>query len=55
MAVLGSIHEQRGRQSRARGPRMSLMEWANLPQSERGELVDGYLMEEEVPEYVHES
>jgi hypothetical protein len=33
---------------------MSLMEWANLPQPERGELVDGYLTEKEVPEYVHE-
>jgi len=33
---------------------MSLVEWANLPEPERGELVDGHLTEEEVPEYVHE-
>jgi Uma2 family endonuclease len=34
--------------------RMSLAEWANLPPTEPGELVDGYLTEEEVPGYVHE-
>jgi Uma2 family endonuclease len=33
---------------------MSLAEWAALPDGEPGELVDGYLTEEEVPEYVHE-
>lgn len=33
---------------------MSLAEWAALPEDEPGELADGYLTEEEVPEYVHE-
>ncbi len=34
--------------------RMTLAEWADLPEDEPGELVDGRLVEEEVPDYVHE-
>ena len=34
--------------------RMSLDEWATLPEDEPGEIVDGYRVEEEVPENVHE-
>jgi Uma2 family endonuclease len=34
--------------------RLSLAQWAALPEDEPGELVDGELVEEEVPEYVHE-
>lgn len=34
--------------------RMSFDEWASLPTDVPGELVDGYLVEEEVPDYVHE-
>jgi Uma2 family endonuclease len=34
--------------------RMSLEQWAALPEDEPGELVDGYRVEEEVPENVHE-
>jgi Uma2 family endonuclease len=34
--------------------RMTLAEWAAMPEDEPGELVDGYLTEDEVPEYVHE-
>jgi Uma2 family endonuclease len=35
-------------------PRMSLAEWADLPEDEPGEWVDGRLEEEEVADYVHE-
>jgi Uma2 family endonuclease len=34
--------------------RMSFEEWAVLPEDEPGELVDGFLVEEEVPDYLHE-
>ncbi len=34
--------------------RMTLDEWAAMPEDEPGELVDGFLAEDEVPEYVHE-
>jgi Uma2 family endonuclease len=34
--------------------RMTLEEWAALPEEETGELVDGCLTEAEVPNYVHE-
>jgi Uma2 family endonuclease len=34
--------------------RMSLDEWATLAEDEPGEIVDGYLVEDEVPENVHE-
>ena len=34
--------------------RMSLAEWAAMAEDEPGEIVDGYLVEEEVPDYVHE-
>ena len=33
---------------------LSLAEWFALPEDERGELVDGRLVEEEAPSYVHE-
>ncbi len=33
---------------------LTLSEWFNLPEDEPGELVDGLLVEEEVPNYVHE-
>ncbi len=38
----------------ARLERMTLDEWAALPEDEPGEIVDGYRVEEEVPENVHE-
>jgi len=34
--------------------RMTLAEWAAMPEDEPGELVDGVLVEQEVPEYLHE-
>lgn len=34
--------------------RMSFEEWVALPEDEPGELVDGFLVEEEVPGYAHE-
>jgi len=34
--------------------KLSLDEWGALPEDEPGELVDGLLVEEEVPSYVHE-
>jgi Uma2 family endonuclease len=36
-------------------PRMSLREWASMPEDDEGELVDGHLVEEEVPELRHEA
>jgi Uma2 family endonuclease len=37
-----------------RPPEMSLAEWAALPEDDGGELVDGRLVEEEVPDAIHE-
>ena len=34
--------------------RMTLDEWADLPEDEEGEFVDGWLVEEEVPDFLHE-
>lgn len=34
--------------------KLSLDEWGAMPEDEPGELVDGFLVEEEVPSYVHE-
>jgi Uma2 family endonuclease len=34
---------------------MTLDEWADLPEGEEGEFVDGWLVEEEVPDFVHEA
>lgn len=34
---------------------MTLEEWAALPEDVEGELVDGVLVEEEVPDYTHEA
>lgn len=38
-----------------REPEMTLEEWANMDEDEPGELVDGRLVEEEVPTFRHES
>ncbi|XXT23344.1 Uma2 family endonuclease [Sorangium sp. So ce429] len=35
-------------------PRLTLADWTGLPEDEPGELVDGLLAEEEVPDAVHE-
>jgi Uma2 family endonuclease len=36
-------------------PRMSIEEWAAMPEDEPGELVDGYLVEEEMADFEHET
>src|SRR4051812_16435468 len=36
-------------------PRITLEEWADMAEDEPGELVDGLLVEEEVPSVLHES
>ena len=36
-------------------PRLTLEEWAAMPEDESGELVDGWLVEEEVADYEHET
>jgi Uma2 family endonuclease len=36
-------------------PRMSIEEWAAMPEDDPGELVDGRLVEEEVADYAHET
>ena len=36
------------------GPRITLAEWANLPDDVPGELVEGRLVEEEMPDCIHE-
>lgn len=36
------------------GPRLALEEWADLPEDVPGELVEGRLVEEEMPDYLHE-
>ena len=36
------------------GPRVTLDEWIALPEDVPGEFVDGRLVEEEVPDYLHE-
>ena len=36
------------------GDRMTLEEWAALDEDEPGEIVDGVLVEDEVPSMVHE-
>ena len=36
------------------GPRMTLEEWAELPNDVPGEFLDGRLVEEEMPDFVHE-
>ncbi len=35
-------------------PKMTLEDWAALPKGEPGELVDGELVDEEMPSFVHE-
>jgi Uma2 family endonuclease len=35
-------------------PELSLDEWFGLPDDQPGELVEGRLVEEEVPDYLHE-
>jgi Uma2 family endonuclease len=34
---------------------MTVSEWEALPEDEYGELVDGFLVEEEVPDFIHEA
>ncbi|MEO8179249.1 MAG: Uma2 family endonuclease [Deltaproteobacteria bacterium] len=36
------------------GPRLSLEEWGDLPEDVPGEVVDDRLVEEEMPDYIHE-
>jgi Uma2 family endonuclease len=43
-----------GTLAKSSAPELSLDEWFALPEDEPGELVDGRLEEEEVPDYLHE-
>lgn len=36
-------------------PEMTLEQWAAMPEDDSGELVDGHLVEEEMPDLIHES
>jgi hypothetical protein len=36
-------------------PAMTLDEWASMPEDEPGELVEGHLVNDEVPDVVHET
>jgi Uma2 family endonuclease len=45
---IAAQHRETGRRA------MSLADWATLPDDEPGEMVDGFLVEAEVPDYVHE-
>lgn len=37
------------------GKAMTLAQWADMPEDEEGEIVDGRLVEEEVPDFAHEA
>jgi Uma2 family endonuclease len=53
-ATLGPMGSAASNPDRTASKPLSLAEWAAMPEDEPGELVDGYLAEEEVPGYVHE-
>jgi hypothetical protein len=55
LAVVHSLFHGRSGFTRAVvGPRVTLEEWSGLPEDVPGEFVDGRLVEEEVPDYLHE-
>jgi Uma2 family endonuclease len=53
--VEGALAVARAAPASKEPPRMSIEEWAAMPEDEPGELVDGYLVEEEMADYEHET
>ena len=55
MRLKGAMGPIRTSPASGEPPRMSIEEWAAMPEDEPGELVDGYLVEEEMADYEHET
>jgi len=54
MVAIAAAEAERARTMPVEGRTMTLEEWADMDEDEEGELVDGVLVEEEVPTNLHE-